>query len=60
MLKTFLRTMKDDTSGGTAVEYGLIVSLIVVAMIMSLDSVADATLGTWSRVETASLQAMGA
>jgi pilus assembly protein Flp/PilA len=60
MLKTFLRTIKGDTSGATAVEYGLIVSLIIVAMIVSLQAVADVTIGTWNNVETASLGAMGA
>lgn len=60
MLKAFLRTMKDDTSGATAVEYGLIVALIVVAMIVSLQAVADVTIGTWRNIETASVGAMGA
>ncbi|MEQ5786885.1 Flp family type IVb pilin [Erythrobacter sp. NFXS35] len=60
MLTTFFRTMKADTSGATAVEYGLIVALIVVAMIVSLQAVADVTIGTWQRVETASVAAMGA
>jgi pilus assembly protein Flp/PilA len=60
MLTTLFRTLKDDTSGATAVEYGLIVSLIVVAMIVSLQAVADVTVGTWNNVETASLDAMGA
>ena len=50
MLKAFLRTMKDDTSGATAVEYGLIVALIVVAMIVSLQAVADVTIGTWRNI----------
>ncbi|MFN3863377.1 MAG: Flp family type IVb pilin [Erythrobacter sp.] len=59
MMTTFLRTMRDDTSGATAVEYGLIVALIVVAMIVSLQSVADVTIGTWRNVETASVEAMG-
>jgi pilus assembly protein Flp/PilA len=59
MLTTFFRTMKDDTSGATAIEYGLIVSLVVVAMIIALQGVADVTILTWNNVETASLGAMG-
>ena len=60
MLTTLFKTLKEDTSGTSAVEYGLIVGLIVVAMLVSLQAVADATVGTWNYVETASLEAMGA
>lgn len=60
MLTNFLRTMKDDTSGATAVEYGLIVSLIVVAILVSMQAVASETLEMWNHVETESLAAMGA
>ena len=60
MLTTFFRTMKDDTSGATAVEYGLIVSLIVVGMLVSLQLVASETLEMWDYVEVEALDAMGA
>jgi pilus assembly protein Flp/PilA len=59
MLTTFFMTMKDDTSGGTAIEYGLIVSLIVVAMVVALQGVADVTIAMWRNVETVSVGAMG-
>jgi pilus assembly protein Flp/PilA len=59
MLTAFFRTMKDNTSGATAVEYGLIVALIVVAMLVALKSVVDVTLEVWDTVETASVAAMG-
>jgi len=60
MLTTFFRTIKDDTSGATAVEYGLIVALIVVAMLVALQGVAEVTLDVWDHVESESLEAMGA
>jgi len=60
MLLSLFRSLKGDTSGATAVEYGLIVGLIVIAMFVSLQAVADVTIGTWNNVETASLEAMGA
>jgi|LakMenEpi03Aug12_release.lakeMendotaPanAssembly.Ray.scaffolds.fasta_scaffold222447_2 pilus assembly protein Flp/PilA len=60
MLTTLFRSLKGDTSGATAVEYGLIVGLIVIAMFVSLQAVADVTIGTWNNVETASVEAMGA
>ncbi|WP_273675258.1 Flp family type IVb pilin [Erythrobacter fulvus] len=60
MLTTLFRTMWDDTSGATAVEYGLIVALVVVAMIVSLQAVADVTILTWDTVKTAGVAAMSA
>ncbi len=51
-LKTFLMEILADRSGATAVEYGLIVSLIVIAIMVSLNSVANATIGMWSDVST--------
>lgn len=60
MMTNLFRTMKDDTSGATAVEYGLIVSLIVVAVIVGFQSVAAVTNEMWQYVETESLDAMGA
>ncbi len=51
-LNTFLKEIVDDSSGATAVEYGLIVTLIVIAMIASLNSVANSTISMWSNVST--------
>lgn len=41
-----------DEAGATAVEYGLIVALIVIAMITALDSLANATITMWTDVAT--------
>lgn len=60
MLTTFFRTMKADTSGATAVEYGLIVGLIVIAILVSMQLVANETLEMWDYVTDSSLDAMGA
>lgn len=60
MLTTFFRTMKDDTSATTAIEYGLIVSLIVIAIMVSMQAVATETLEMWDYVKTEALAAMGA
>ena len=57
-LTTFLKHIGNDNSGATAVEYGLIVSLIVIAMIGALGGVANETINTWSEVESASVEAM--
>lgn len=60
MLTILFRALKDDTSGASAVEYGLIVSLIVVGMLVSLQLVATETLALWDAVETNASNAMGA
>jgi len=57
-LTKFLKHIGNDNSGATAVEYGLIAALIVIAMIGALQGVAEANTDTWSRVETVSVDAM--
>jgi pilus assembly protein Flp/PilA len=41
-----------DTRGATAVEYGLIVALIVIAMLASFMTFASGTGGVWNDVST--------
>lgn len=50
----FLTRLFRDEHGATAVEYGLILAMIVLAMIASLSGVANETIGLWGRVQTAS------
>ncbi|HSG33294.1 MAG TPA: Flp family type IVb pilin [Sphingomonadaceae bacterium] len=45
-----LKAILEDRSGATAVEYGLIAALIVIAMISSLNTFANETVGMWGRV----------
>ena len=49
MLERIRRIQKCD-QGATAVEYGLIVTLIVIAMIPSLGTVANRTQDIWIKV----------
>jgi pilus assembly protein Flp/PilA len=46
----FIKRLLRDTRGATAVEYGLIVALVVIAMIAALSGVADRNDGLWARV----------
>ena len=39
-----------DTRGATAIEYGLIVALLVIAIITALQGVADENTGLWAMV----------
>jgi pilus assembly protein Flp/PilA len=59
MIRKFLKTIGNDNRGATAVEYGLIVSMIVLAMAGALQSVATATNDVWSDVMTSSNDVMG-
>ncbi len=58
MLSTFLKRLVDDQSGATAIEYGVILALIVVAMIAALQALANTTIGMWGNVESKSVSAM--
>ena len=49
-LPNILKRIGLDNSGATAVEYGLIVSLIVIASIGAFDAVANENTGLWATV----------
>lgn len=51
--KLLLQRLLRDTRGATAIEYGLIVSLIVIAIIGAMQNFGNASQGMWGRVETA-------
>ncbi|QYU70955.1 Flp family type IVb pilin [Leptolyngbya sp. 15MV] len=57
-LKTILKRIGRDTSGATAIEYGLIVSLVVIACIGAFESVADSNTGLWATVTNKTSEAM--
>jgi pilus assembly protein Flp/PilA len=58
MSTSFFKRMLHDTTGATAVEYGLVVALIAVAMVSALWEVANTTTEMWEEVETRSTDAM--
>ena len=47
---SLLKDLFRDTRGATAVEYGLIVSMIVLAMIGALQGVAGETIAMWDGI----------
>ena len=51
MRGTFFKRLLRDTRGATAIEYGLIVALVVIAMLVALQGVADENTGMWAWVE---------
>lgn len=58
MMASFLNRLLKDPSGATAVEYGLVVALITIAMIGALWGVSAETTRMWNIVETRSVEAM--
>lgn len=48
-----LRTLGADKRGATAIEYGLIVALIVVAMVGGLTMLGGGTSGMWTKINNA-------
>lgn len=49
-MRIFIRKIQMSERGATAVEYGLIIALIVLAMIGALSHVASGTIGMWDDV----------
>lgn len=51
MFSTLMKNLVEDQSGATAIEYGLIVALIGIAIIGSLTAMAGETIEMWSNTE---------
>lgn len=51
-LRNFLKRIGPDTMGATAVEYGLIVSLLVLVCVGALKTVAGETIEMWTTVSS--------
>ena len=48
----FLKTLRNDDRGATAVEYGLIIALIFLAMIGGVQTFGDSAIEMWDYVST--------
>lgn len=57
--RAFLKSILDDRRGATAVEYGLILSLIVLVMVGAFNQLANETNGMWGRVSNTVTAVMG-
>lgn len=49
-MKQLLRNLRRDVRGATALEYGLILCLIVMAMIVGMSALGQETVGQWNYV----------
>ena len=50
-IRTTLRRLRRDNRGATAIEYGLIVALIGVAIMGALSNLGDGVGGMWSKLD---------
>ena len=51
-MKNGIRKLGGDCKGATAIEYGLIAALIVIASMAALEGLASQTVGMWNDVAT--------
>lgn len=58
-LSQFLKQLLNNESGATAIEYGLIASLVVIASIGAFDAVANENTGLWATLSTKVSENMG-
>lgn len=49
-VKTIIKRLRQDERGATAIEYGLIASLIVLAIVGAFQTVATETITMWTTV----------
>ncbi|OYY90588.1 MAG: pilus assembly protein [Sphingomonas sp. 28-66-16] len=47
-----MKRIASDRKGGTAIEYGLIISLVVITMVAAFVEVANSTTSMWGNVNT--------
>lgn len=52
-IRTFCRRLRSDKRGATAIEYGLIAALIVVAMMGGLSTLGGGAGGMWTKINSA-------
>jgi pilus assembly protein Flp/PilA len=49
-IRLMLRKLRADTCGATAIEYGLIAALIVIAMVAGASALGGGALGMWTDI----------
>tara|TARA_B100000678_G_C18033699_1_gene431798 strand:- start:28 stop:210 length:183 start_codon:yes stop_codon:yes gene_type:complete len=57
-MRRFWKSLGRDQSGATAVEYGLILALIFLAMVSAIGTFSDQIINTWDTVTETSQEAI--
>ena len=50
-MRSLMQRIAADDNGATAIEYGLIAALIVIAILTSMHAFADETIAMWTNVD---------
>ncbi|MBZ6377092.1 Flp family type IVb pilin [Pacificimonas flava] len=58
-MKPYLRNLRRDDSGATAIEYGLLAGLIAIAALSAFQAFGDGLGNMWGHVRDESTNAMG-
>ena len=58
--KYFIKRLLTDCKGGTAIEYGLIVSIVVLGMLVALQAMANENTLSWNTVASKTHEAVTA
>ena len=58
-IRLILRKLRADQRGATAIEYGLIAALIVVAMMGGLSAMGGGSAGMWGKIQQNVADTMG-
>ena len=51
-IRMYLRKLGADKRGATAIEYGLICALIIIAMMSGLQALGGGSKGMWGKIQT--------
>lgn len=57
-MKNVIKRLIGDEAGATAIEYGLILALMVLAMMSALEAFADGSISMWNNVSTRTADAI--
>ena len=57
-MREAMKSLRKDNSGATAVEYGLILAMIFLAMVASVQSMGNQVMSVWEKVSTDSSEAI--
>ena len=58
-MREFLRRLKRDTEGATAVEYGLILALVFLAMLAAVQALGGQSTTMWTHIASSVTNASG-
>ena len=58
-IRVFLRKLRADERGATAIEYGLIAALIIIAMMGGLSALGGGSKGMWGKIQANVTSSMG-